>query len=124
MNRYQEQFDSVMLEINEAIDMGRSLTYVNEGGNLYPEVAEMLADLGYDVKMYKSMHEAFSQNIVSWVNFEINRRGTIELFDELLMIKQKPKREMTSRNTVISLFLYIRGVFFPSLYITSHNSTK
>jgi len=87
MNRYQEQFDSVMLEINEAIDMGRSLTYVNEGGNLYPEVAEMLADLGYDVKMYKSMHEAFSQNIVSWVNFEINRRGTIELFDELLMIK-------------------------------------
>ena len=77
------QVAHVLGDVKKATYEGRPWTYTYQGqGALFPETAEELAELGYDVKVIKRADDSLSTNLVSWANAEGNRRGTVEWIEE------------------------------------------
>ncbi len=87
----QPQYESAMKDIEQAMDRGRSSTNVGYG-IIYPEVAQMLAKDGFDIKNVKRKFMSYTE--ASWENAEEGREGTITNVDET-----QPKREHVSELT-------------------------
>ena len=77
----QPQYDSAMKDIRHAMGWGWKSTHVGYG-TLYPEVAEMIAKDGFDIKIVKRADDSMSYNKVSWENAEEGKEGTITYVDE------------------------------------------
>ena len=77
----QPQYNSVMKEIEQAVKWGWKSANVGHG-TLYPEVAEMIAKDGYDIKIVKRADDNISYNEVSWENAKKGKEGTITYVDE------------------------------------------
>lgn len=77
----QPQYDSAMKDIEQAMGWGWKSAHVGHG-TLYPEVAEMLAKDGFNVKIVKRADDIMSYNEVSWENAEEGKEGTITYVDE------------------------------------------
>lgn len=75
------QYDSAMKEISQAMNWGWKRTHVGNG-TLYPEVAEMIAKDGFDIKIVKRADDTMSYNEISWENAEEGKEGTITYVDE------------------------------------------
>ena len=75
------QYDSAMKEISQAMNWGWKSTHVGNG-TLYPEVAEMIAKDGFDIKIVKRADDTMSYNEISWENAEEGKEGTITYVDE------------------------------------------
>lgn len=77
----QPQYDFAMKDIEQAMGWGWKSTHVCHG-TIYPEVAEMLAKDGFNVKIVKRADDHMSYNEVSWENAEEGKEGTITYVDE------------------------------------------
>lgn len=77
----QPQYDSAMKDIRQAMGWGWKSAHVGHG-TLYPEVAEMIAKDGFDIKIVKRAVDLMSYNEVSWENAEEGKEGTITYVDE------------------------------------------
>ena len=77
----QPQYDSAMKGIEQAMEWGWKSAHVGNG-TLYPEVAIMLAEDGFDVKIVKRAEDHMSYNEVSWENAEEGKEGAITYVDE------------------------------------------
>ena len=77
----QPQYDSAMKDIRQAMGWGWKSTHVGYG-TLYPEVAEMIAKDGFDIKIVKRADDSMSYNKVSWENAEEGKEGTITYVNE------------------------------------------
>ena len=77
----QPQYDSAMKDIRQAMGWGWKSTHVGYG-TLYPEVAEMIAKDGFDIKIVKTANENMSYNEVSWEYAEKGKEGTITYVNE------------------------------------------
>ena len=77
----QPQYDSAMKDIKQAMGWGWKSTHVGYG-TLYPEVAEMIAKDGFDIKIVKTANENMSYNEVSWEYAEKGKEGTITYVNE------------------------------------------
>ena len=77
----QPQYDSAMEDIRWAMERGWKSRHVGYG-TLYPEVAEMIAKDGFDIKIVKRAGDIMSYNEVSWENAEEGKEGTITYVDE------------------------------------------
>ena len=76
----QPQYDSAMKDIKQAMGWGWKSTRGH--GTLYPEVAEMIAKDGFDIKIVKTANENMSYNEVSWEYAEKGKEGTITYVNE------------------------------------------
>lgn len=85
----QPQFEKAMEDIEQAIGWGWKSTHVCHGHALYPEVAEMIAKEGYDVKIVLRANDIMSYSEVSWEYAEEGKEGTVTYVDET-----KPKPEL------------------------------
>lgn len=85
----QPQYDLAMKDIERAKRLGRKSTRVGYG-TLYPEVAEMMAKDGFDIKIVKRADDVKSYNEASWEYAEEGKEGTITYVDET-----QPKPEPT-----------------------------
>lgn len=83
----QPQYESAMKDIEQAMGWGWKSAHVGHG-TLYPEVAEMLAKDGFNVKIVKRADDCMSYNEVSWENSEEGKEGIITHVDET---QPKPK---------------------------------
>ena len=77
----QPQYDSAMKDIRQAMGWGWKSAHVGHG-TLYPEVAEMIAKDGFDIKIVKTANENMSYNEVSWEYAEKGKEGTITYVNE------------------------------------------
>lgn len=77
----QPQYDSAMEDIKRAMERGWKSAHVGHG-TLYPEVAEMIAKDGFDIKIVKRANDFMSYNEVSWENAEEGKVGNITYVDE------------------------------------------
>ena len=77
----QPQYDSAMKDIRQAMRWGWKSAHVGFG-TLYPEVAEMIAKDGFDIKIVKRADDIMSYNEVSWENAEEGKEGTITYVDD------------------------------------------
>ena len=77
----QPQYDSAMKDIKQAMGWGWKSTRVGHG-TLYPEVAEMIAKDGFDIKIVKRADDIMSYNEVSWEYAEKGKKGTITYVNE------------------------------------------
>lgn len=77
----QPQYDSAMKDIRQAMGWGWKSVHVGHG-TLYPEVAEMIAKDGFDIKIVKRADDSMSYNEVSWENAEEGKEGTFTYVDE------------------------------------------
>lgn len=75
----QPQYDLAMKDIRQAMGWGWKSVHVGYG-TLYPEVAEMLAKDGFDIKIVKRANDVMSYNEVSWENAEEGKEGTITYY--------------------------------------------
>lgn len=87
----QPQYDVAMKDIEQAKEWGWKSAHVGRG-TLYTEVAEMLANDGFDIKIVKRANDCMSYNEVSWENAEEGKRGTITYVDETQ--KREPMKKM------------------------------
>lgn len=79
----KSQVAHILGDVKKAAYDGRTWTHTYQGqGALFPETAEELAELGFDVKVVKRADDSLSTNLVSWANAEDNRRGTVEFVEE------------------------------------------
>ena len=77
----KSQVAHVLGDVKKAIYDGRAWTYTREGqGALFPETAEELAEMGYEVKVMKRADDSLSTNRISWMNLE--PRGKVEWIEE------------------------------------------
>lgn len=89
----QPQFEKAMEDIEQAIGWGWKSTHVCHCRSLYPEVAEMIAKEGYDVKIVLRANDIMSYNEVSWEHAEGGKEGTVTYVDET---KPKPEPHIPS----------------------------
>lgn len=83
MQAIDSQYTFVMMEIKIAVAEGKSCTCVYEElGALFPETVDLLVKEGYDVKIFLSSIPLETVNLISWVNAEAERRGTVEWIDK------------------------------------------
>lgn len=75
------QYDSAMKDIKRVMGWGWKSVHVGNG-TLYPEVADMLAKDGFDIKIVKRSDDYKSYNQVSWENAKEGKEGTITYVDE------------------------------------------
>ena len=75
----QSQYGLAMEGIRLAMENGHKSTRVGYG-TLYPEVAEMIAKDGFDIKIVKSDSHIMSYNEVSWENAKEGKKGTITYY--------------------------------------------
>ena len=77
----KSQFDRVLSQIQEATERGQNLTVIDgiDGiGIVYPEVAEQLTKLGYDVANFynsNNLHESYT--VVIWQFAQEGVEGTV-----------------------------------------------
>lgn len=79
----QSQYGLAMEGIRLAMENGNKSTRVGSG-TLYPEVAEMIAKDGFDIKIVKSDSHIMTYNEVSWENAKEGKKGTITYVDKTL----------------------------------------
>ena len=84
----QPQFEAAMKEIEQAIGWGWKSCHVCHSHSLYPEVAEMIAKEGFNVKIVLRADDFMSYNDVSWEHAEEGKEGTVTYVDET---KPKPQ---------------------------------
>ena len=77
----QSQYGLAMEGIRCAMESGYKSTRVGFG-TLYPEVAEMIAKDGFDIKIVKSDSHIRSYNEISWENEKEGKKGIITYVDE------------------------------------------
>ena len=71
----QPQFEAAMKEIEQAIGWGWKSCHVSHSCSLYPEVADMIAKEGFDVKIVLRADDMMSYNQVSWEHAEEGKEG-------------------------------------------------
>lgn len=75
----QPQYEAVMKDIEEEVNLGRKSTNVCP---LYHEVAERIAKEGYDVKIVIRANKLMSYNEISWENGKEGKEGKLTYVDE------------------------------------------
>lgn len=96
----QPQYESAMKDIEQAMGWGWKSAHVGHG-TLYPEVAEMLAKDGFNVKIVKRADDCMSYNEVSWENSEEGKEGIITHVDET---QPKPKCNQNFDGILMGIF--------------------
>ena len=79
----QSQYGLAMERIRYAMERGRKSVRVGGFRTLYPEVVEMIAKDGFDIKIVKSDIRILSYNEVSWENAKKGKMGTITYVNEI-----------------------------------------
>lgn len=95
----QPQFEAAMKEIEQAIGWGWKSCHVSHSCSLYPEVADMIAKEGFDVKIVLRADDMMSYNLVSWEHAEEGKEGTVTYVDET---KPKPQPKVPSFGEFLS----------------------
>ena len=76
------QYKEASKYITSAVMLGKTSVILNLTAPLYPEVAEMLAKDGYDVKIVHRKQKCFSYNEISWLNAEEGQEGKVTYINE------------------------------------------
>lgn len=78
----QPQFEAAMKDIEKVVGWGWQSCHLHHNGSLDPEVANMIANEGFDVKIVLRADDSHSYNVVSWGHAEEGKEGTVTYVDE------------------------------------------
>ena len=76
------QHKEAMKFIKNAAALGKTSVVLPQTVPIYPEVAEILAKDGYDVKIVNRSNKFFSYNEISWINAKEGVEGKITYVNE------------------------------------------